>query len=533
MKELLKVIAKRFFVWSIIINTIYSFADYGEAFALSYFGTSPLTLDKIIKLAICVFILDIIMLITGKVASYIDNVNNIKTQTAIQKYYFRKMQTMTMEQISNTHTGYIHKLITNLSFYFFEMIWQFEISVIPLMIGGTSILIMVCKQSIITGIICIIISFLAVFLKYKMIKDKQKYQKVVNEEESKYNATFIDFIQNIIAVRKLNIGNFCNIKIAENSNRFLKATKQNERKRSNANGVFTGLMNSLYLVVLLSTIIMVKNGQDGLPYLLFYLSALSKLYSNLNSLVRLIDIKERFKTTKKQLDDYFKSSKEVKLINKFDKIKLSNVVFSYTTDDGIKIKIPEFILKKGDKISIIGESGQGKTTTMNILAGLYELKNGELLIDNKEQKNIRLDLVFVSQEVDLFDLSIRDNLCLGKEISDSKILELIEEAGLMDWYNELPNGLDTLVGERGIKLSAGQKQRLNLIRGILIDKELYFFDEPTSNLDALSEEKITNMIDKYLKDKTYVIVTHRPKLKELCNRHYVFENYMMKELISI
>ena len=155
---------------------------------------------------------------------------------------------------------------------------------------------------------------------------------------------------------------------------------------------------------------------------------------------------------------------------------------------------------------------------MNILAGLYPLNNGRLLIDNKEIKDVRLDLVFVSQEVDLFDLSVRDNLCLGKEIPDKKIFELLEEAGL-----------NTIVGERGIKLSTGQKQRLNLIRGILIDKELYFFDEPTSNLDILSEEKITNMIEKYLKDKTYVIVTHRQKLKSLCNKHYIFENHEMRE----
>lgn len=218
MKELIKVVAKKLFILSIIVNTIYSLADYGEAFALSYFGTSPLTLDKIISLTISIFVLDIIMLIAGKVASYIDNVNNMKVQTAIQKYYFNKLQSMTMEQISNTHTGYIHKLITNLSFYFFEMTWQFEISVIPLIIGGTSILIMVCKQSIITGIICIIISALAVFFKYKMIKNKQRYQKKTNEAESRYNATFIDFIQNIIAVRKLNIGEFCNKKIDENAN---------------------------------------------------------------------------------------------------------------------------------------------------------------------------------------------------------------------------------------------------------------------------------------------------------------------------
>ena len=291
-------------------------------------------------------------------------------------------------------------------------------------------------------------------------------------------------------------------------------------------------MDLLYLVILIVAIMMTSNGEDALPYILFFITALGKLYSNLNSLVRLIDISERFKTSKKQLDEYFKDSKEINIVKDFKEIKLQNVVFSYTKDSA-KIKIPEFILKRGEKISIMGEYGQGKTTIMNILAGLYPLANGNLFINNKDIKNTRLDLVFVSQEVDLFDLSIRDNLCLGKNISDERILELINEAGLIGWYNELPQGLDTMVGEQGIKLSAGQKQRLNLIRGILIDKDLYFFDEPTSNLDALSEEKITNMIEKYLKDKTYVIVTHRPRLKDLCNKHYVFENHMMKEVLKV
>jgi ABC-type bacteriocin/lantibiotic exporter with double-glycine peptidase domain len=299
-----------------------------------------------------------------------------------------------------------------------------------------------------------------------------------------------------------------------------------------ANGVFTSLMDCLLLVVIISTIIMVSNGEDGLPYLLFYLSTIGKLYANLNSLVRLIDITERFKITKKQLDDYFKDSKKIKLINDFNNIKLKNVIFSYTKDSA-KIKIPEFILNKGDKVSIVGESGQGKTTAMNILAGLYPLEKGKMLVDNQLKKDCRMDLVFVSQEVELFDLSIRDNLCLGKEISEEKIMQLLEEAGLMNWYKELSNGLETKVGEKGIKLSAGQKQRLNLIRGILIDKELYFFDEPTSNLDAVSEEKITNMIEKYLKNKTFVIVTHRPRLEQLCNKHYVFEEHMMKEVVKI
>ncbi len=165
---------------------------------------------------------------------------------------------------------------------------------------------------------------------FKIQNDKKqtKISEEINEAESKYNATFVDFIQNIIAVRKLNISKFCNDKIMENSEEYLKVTKLNERKRSNANGVFTGLMDSLYLIVIVSTIIMVSNG----------------------------------------------------------------------------------------------ESGQGKTT-MNILSGLYPLENGELLVDNQLKNDCRMDLVFVSQEVELFDLSIRDNLCLEKDIPDEKIMQ--------------------------------------------------------------------------------------------------------------
>lgn len=230
MKELLKVVSKRLFFWSIVFNTLYSIADYGESLALSYFGTSPLTLDKIIKLAIVIIATDIIMLISGRIASYIDNVNEIKSRTAVRKYYFNKLESMTMERIATTHTGYIHTLIIEVSELFFDFTWYFETSVIPLIIGTISILTVICRQSIWTGIICIIIGSLAVFFKYKMMKDKQKYDKEVRKEKSKYNATFIDFIQNIIAVRKLNINEFYNRKIDENSIQYLNATRINEKK---------------------------------------------------------------------------------------------------------------------------------------------------------------------------------------------------------------------------------------------------------------------------------------------------------------
>lgn len=269
---------------------------------------------------------------------------------------------------------------------------------------------------------------------------------------------------------------------------------------------------------------------DALPYLLFYFSLLGNLDGDINSIVYMIDSLVTFNTAKKQLDEKIGKLNELNVVKDFNEIELKKCRFKYNKNS-VPITIPNFKIKKGEKISITGESGQGKTTAMNILSGLYDLTEGVLLIDGKEVKNTRLDLVFVSQEVDLFDTTIRENLCLGKDIKESKILELFEDAGLTEWFLNLENGLETVVGEKGVKLSAGQKQRLNLIRGILIDKDLYFFDEPTSNLDSVSEEKITNMIEKYLSDKTYVIVTHRPRLTGLCNKHYRFENHIMSEAL--
>ena len=162
-----------------------------------------------------------------------------------------------------------------------------------------------------------------------------------------------------------------------------------------------------------------------------------------------------------------------------------------------------------------------------ILSDFYNIDSGTILVDNKKISNRKLDVIYISQDVVLFDLSIRENLTLGKRISEEKILRLLEEAGLKEWFDNLEEGLDTKVGQKGIKLSAGQQQRLNIIRGILLDKDFYFFDEPTSNLDSESEEKIINMLNKYLHNKSYIIVSHRSKISSICNKEYIFKNHTM------
>ena len=532
MKEFFKIINKKILIISIILSILYYICEFGISFILAKYLVAPFTLDKAIWLGITMSIVYILMLIIDWFVCYINNTWFPIIEIQIQRYYFKKVQKMTSNKINDTHTGYIYNLIKDVSRIFADLIWYFSNSLLPLGIAVISFLYMACKQSVLIGILCITICAIAVYLKYYLRLKRKEYDKELRKRHSKYVATLIDFIQNITTVRKLNIGRFCDDKLDNQFSSYKKMIHKNEMKRSNQNRLFDLLIRCVYIIIFVMAIFMVKNGQDALPYIAFYLSLMGNVWSKLNSLTRLLDGNVEFKTAKKQLDEFFKDSKELDLIKKWQKVELKDTIFQYDKDLE-KIKIPYFCLKRGDKISIMGESGQGKSTTMNILAGIYPLENGSLLIDEKEVKNQKLDLVFVSQEVDLFDLSIRDNLCLGKDVPKEKIESLLKDAGLFEWYKSLPDGLDTLVGEKGVKLSAGQKQRLNIIRGILIDKDLYFFDEPTSNLDSISEEKITNMIDKYLNSKTYIIVTHRPRIKELCNKHYVFESHIMKEMVNI
>lgn len=532
MKELWKYSEKKKLIITFLVSSIYCICEYGCSFALAYFAVAPLTKEKVIGLAIALTILYAIMLVSNWISSFIDCTMYPKIEMNVQRNYFNRIQNMTEKSFMNVHTGFIYNLISDVAELWVDFLSNIQNTILPLIIGIISFLIMVCKQSVIIGIIAIIISTIAIFIKYKMMKDRQKYDKESRKKYSKYVAIFMDFVQNLATVKKLNLKKFCNDKIEEKADDYNKTKKINEVKRSNQNIVFHIFMRTLYIALILSTIINMDNGMDALPYLLFYITLFETLYSKISSMARVLDSNVQLKTAKKQLEEYLQGSIELKKCKDWKNIKMKDVVFSYT-ENSAKIKIPEFILNRNDKISIMGESGQGKTTVMNILSGIYPLKSGKLLIDGIEKMNTKLDLVYVSQEVEMFDLSIRDNLCLGKNIPDEKIYQLLDEAGMTNWYKELSDGLDTMIGERGIKLSAGQKQRLNIIRGILIDKDLYFFDEPTSNLDVGSEEKITNMIEKYLSDKTYVIVTHRPKLKELCNKHYTFENHIMNEVSMV
>lgn len=197
-------------------------------------------------------------------------------------------------------------------------------------------------------------------------------------------------------------------------------------------------------------------------------------------------------------------------------IAFTNVDFSYG-DDKNKAVIRGLSLKvaPGERIGLAGHSGGGKTTLTKLLLRFADINSGSITIDGQDiskvtQESLRQSIAYVPQEPYLFHRSLRENVAYGKpEATDEEIMAALTKANARDFVDMPPGGLDTLVGERGVKLSGGQRQRIAIARAILKDAPILVLDEATSALDSHSEKLIQNALEKLMKGRTAIVVAHR------------------------
>jgi ATP-binding cassette subfamily B protein/subfamily B ATP-binding cassette protein MsbA len=205
-------------------------------------------------------------------------------------------------------------------------------------------------------------------------------------------------------------------------------------------------------------------------------------------------------------------------------IAFQDVTFAYPSSEKPVLRKLSFTISKGERVAIIGKSGAGKTTVLKLMLGLLHPTSGDVLLSGISIQNIRPDTLyqhfgFVMQDNILFDDSIKENLFYAKQNATTKELEVAcRKAYIWDFVKTLPEGLDTVIGERGIKLSGGQKQRIVLARSFLRDVDTFIFDEATSALDQYSESMIQDAIRSISQDKTIIVVAHRKSSLALCDR---------------
>ena len=210
-------------------------------------------------------------------------------------------------------------------------------------------------------------------------------------------------------------------------------------------------------------------------------------------------------------------------------IVFENVAFSYDEDNKV-LKDISFTAKQGEVTALVGPSGSGKTSILRLISRLYDYDKGQILIDGKDIKNISTDSLFkktsiVFQDVTLFNSSILENIRIGKkDASDEEVIKAATLANCMDFINKLPNGLDTVIGENGSELSGGERQRLSIARAFLKDAPILILDEISASLDVDNEKKIQESLNKLIKDKTVIIISHRLKSIENVDKIIVIKN---------
>ena len=194
-------------------------------------------------------------------------------------------------------------------------------------------------------------------------------------------------------------------------------------------------------------------------------------------------------------------------------VVFDDVDFSYE-DDGVVIDGVSVAVPAGSTLAIVGHSGSGKTTLVSLLPRFYELDSGTIRVDGVSiqdftLRSLRSNIALVSQDVVLFNDTIRANLTYGSEYSDEEVFAAAEAAHVMDFVNELPEGLDSEVGERGSLLSGGQRQRIAIGRALLKNAPVLILDEATSALDTKSERRIQEALNNLMKDRTTLVIAHR------------------------
>jgi len=228
-----------------------------------------------------------------------------------------------------------------------------------------------------------------------------------------------------------------------------------------------------------------------------------------------------------------------------EEIRFDNVSFNYGENSGPILKNVSFSIPKGLVVALVGSSGAGKSTIADLIPRFYDTTSGYVKIDGEDIREIKLESLrrmmgIVSQEVILFNDTVKQNIAYGQEgIKDSNIISAAKAANAMGFIEELPNGLDTIIGERGVKISGGQKQRLSIARAIIKNPPLLILDEATSSLDTESEKLVQEALKDLMIGRTVLVIAHRLSTVQsadkiiVLERGRIIEDGSHKELLSL
>jgi ABC-type bacteriocin/lantibiotic exporter with double-glycine peptidase domain len=440
---------------------------------------------------------------------------------------FREVEGLSLEALSHHHSGYLTSLINQVA----GTVGSTATTIIWLIGHLTTTLLLffifTARESL--TLACVNVLFLVMFVAISVILSRRivPLADTINTTAASLAERFIDFLTNISTVKRLGIIDWAVHKLLHETATNNQAIGAFQRFHANRWLLLHSIFFTSYLTTIAFLIHRIELKSISPSILILFIAGFATVRGHAERLAELIKGLMETGAYVTRLETLLKNPLSLGRIPVpyFQKLECYDLKFQYPNSHH-QILIPEFMLRAGDRILITGRSGQGKSTLLALIANQRQATSGQVLWNGLPyadyNQSLQHSFALVSQEAELFNLSIRENLTLSRPVSDSQLHDLLRSLDLTELITNLPAGLETVVGEKALRISAGQKQRINIARALLLNRPILLLDEPTAHLDPTTEAKVLDRLARIEPSTSVVIVSHRTDLQTFCSRHYEF-----------
>lgn len=509
-------------------------------------GKYGLTVDEVFQLLL------VLLVVQAPLSYYRVRIQTVVAERAmagLRKDLFAKLLHLSVPYFERSRVGELTSRITNdisqLQSLFSLTLTEFVRQIIILLGAVIFILYTMAKLALVSLLVFPVVIVAAMFFgKYVRKMTKARQEKLAGS-----NVIVEETLQSIATVKAYTNETFEQARYG----RSIDESVAISIKTASVRGLFSAFIVSVIFgalfFIIYQAILLVQAGElpvgDLFSFIVFTaliggsLASLGNFYGEIVSALgasdRVVDILDSDETESywagPQVQTELESSKATRPADHLQgAIHYDNVVFSYPTRPDITVlKSIDLRVAPGEKVALVGASGSGKSTIVKLLLRFYPVTGGQITIDGEDIEDFDLEsyrdqLALVPQEVLLFGGTIRENITYGKlDATENEVREAARKANALEFIDGFPEGLDTLVGDRGIQLSGGQRQRIAIARAILKNPKILLLDEATSSLDAESERVVQEALDNLMEGRTSIIIAHRLATIRDVDRIYVIE----------
>lgn len=456
----------------------------------------------------------IILLPASILLSYTRGLFKLKSLTSMKKTFIEKIFHKNINEFQkDNHAKYVSSLTNDMNtmeMNYISAVYEIGFNIIYFIVG----FIVIASVSLYALCIGITIGVISSIISIVISKPLQKHQ---NQRSSLFEG-YTTYIKEVLSAFQIIKSNNLNDKIQQE---FYKKSKDIQHKGYAIDKLYTYILSIQHFTIYLSyfSLVTAVVFMSIKGYLTF--GAIILIVNNMNKVLeplmqcsewipKLLSVKTLFNKIDDVLTNHDNYNETINIDSYKDSIQFKDVSFSY--DNNEVLKHINFTINKGEKYLVVGPSGGGKSTLLKLLRKYYVPKEGKILIDNLNLKDVKKESYFknisnVEQQVFLFEDTLRNNLTLYKDYYDDEITLALERAGLRDFVKGLPKGLDSMILDNGKNISGGEKSRIAIARGLLEKKDIIFLDEAFASLDANIAKEIENTLLK-LEGITVVNVSH-------------------------